>query len=132
MIEETAADPADVSKTLGLVLEQAKVTLRTLQQQANVPEDQMVTPFVVSPPTPPAAAMPSRTRSTIAVFVAGAGLAVLVTVLADALLTRLNAKRRKRLASAEVGAEPTPGDVPRDVHQPIPAASTTESALEAR
>ena len=76
--------------------------------------------------------MPSRTRSTIAIFVAGAGLSVLVTVLADVLLTRLNAKRRQRLASAEVGAEPKPVDAPRDVHQPIPAATATEGALDAR
>ena len=73
MIEATNADPAAVTKTLELVLQQAEITLRTLQQQAQVPDDQMVAPFVVSPPSAPAAGMPTRTRSTIAIFVAGAG-----------------------------------------------------------
>jgi hypothetical protein len=132
MIEATDADPAAVSKTLELVVAQAEVTLRTLQQQAQVPGDQMVAPFVVSPPSVPLAGMPSRTRSTIAIFVAGAGLAVLVTVLVDALLTRHKAKRRQRLALAEVDAEPIPVDPPTDVHQPTPAATATEGALEAR
>ena len=108
------------------------MTLRNLQQQADVPDDQMVTPFVVSPPSAPAAGMPSRTSSTIAIFVAGAGLAVLVTVVADALLTRHKAKRRQRLASTEVGEEPNPVDAPRDVHEPIPAATANEGSLEAR
>ena len=132
MIEVTDPDPAAVSKTVELVVAQAEVTLRTLQHQAKVPEDQMVAPFVVSPPSAPAAAMPSRTRSTIAIFVAGAGLAVLVTVLVDVLLSHYKARRRQRLESAEVRAEPEPVDAPRDVHQPIPAATATEGALDAR
>jgi hypothetical protein len=132
MIEATNADPALVSKTLNLVVAQAEVTLRTLQQQAHVPGDQMVAPFVVSPPSAPMAATPSRTRSTIAIFVAGAGLVVLVTVLIDAVLTRHKAKRRQRLASAELDAEPIPVDLTTDVHRPTPAGTATEGALEAR
>lgn len=88
MVEASSPDPATVPKTLELVTAQTEVTLRTLQQQANVPDDQMVSSFVVSPPGDPIGAMPTRTRSTMALFVAGAGLSVLVTVVADVLLSR--------------------------------------------
>jgi hypothetical protein len=96
MIEATEPDPAAASKTVELVVAQAAPTLRTLQQQASVPEDQMVTSFVVSPPSLPAAGTPSRTKSTIAVFVAGAGLAILVGVVADVVLMRWKPRRQKR------------------------------------
>jgi hypothetical protein len=132
VVEVTDPDPAAVSKTLELVVAQAEVSLRTLQHQAEVPDDQMMTPFVVSPPGTPSAGMPSRTRSTIAIFIAGAGLSVLATVLVDVLLSRYKARRRQRLGSAEVRAEPEPVDSPGDVGQPIPAANATEGALEAR
>jgi hypothetical protein len=94
MIEVTNADPAAVSKTLDLVVVQAEVILRELQEHAQVPADQMVTPFVVSPPSSPEPGMPSRTRSTAAIFLAGAGLTVLLTVVLDVALTRVAARRR--------------------------------------
>ncbi|WP_420749511.1 hypothetical protein [Rhodococcus sp. O3] len=106
-VEQTSSDPAEVTKTLELVAAQAEVTLRTLQQQARVPEDQMVTPFVVTPPGTPVAAMPTRTRSTIAILAAGTGLSILVTVLADVLLTRLRSGRR-------IQPRPPISDTPRD------------------
>jgi hypothetical protein len=133
MIEETAADPAAVAKTLELVVAQADVTLRNLQQQANVPADQMVTPFVVSPPTEPAVAMPSRTRSTIATFAAGAGLAVLITVLADVLLTRRKSRAHQRqLANTEVAAGPDPVHPQNDVHTAGNAAPSAEGVMDSR
>ena len=46
----------------------------------------MVAPFVVAPPSAPVPGMPSRTRSTVAIFIVGAGLSVLLTVVADILL----------------------------------------------
>ena len=52
-IDVTAGKPAAVTKTLEVVLAQTQVTLRSLQQQAQVPEDQMMTPFLVSPPECP-------------------------------------------------------------------------------
>jgi hypothetical protein len=130
MIEATNPDPAAVTRTLELVVAQAGVTLRDLQQQAQVPEDQMVTPFVVSPPSAPAAGMPTRTRSTIAIFVAGAALSVLLTVGVDALLTRLKARRRRRLASAEGAA--APDEAPVGVPQPNQAAIPVAGALDTR
>jgi hypothetical protein len=130
MIESTAADPAAVTRTLELVIAQADVTLRALQQQAQVPEDQMVMPFVVSPPSTPAAGMPARTRSTIAIFVAGAGLAVLVTVVMDALLVRRKARRVRGLA--EDAEEPKSAHLPTNSDEPNQATTAPEGALEAR
>lgn len=93
MIEATNADEQAVAITMQLVTAQAEETLRNLQQQAQVPEAQMVRPFVVSPPSAPAAGMPARTRSTIAIFVAGIGISVVVTVLLDVLLVRIGRRR---------------------------------------
>jgi hypothetical protein len=130
MIESTNADAAAVTRTLELVIAQSQETLRSLQEQAQVPRDQMVAPFVVSPPSVPAAGMPARTRSTIAIFVAGAALSVLLTVVADALLSRLKTRRRRRLASPEAAAEPV--ETPAVVPQPDQAANAVSGAVDAR
>lgn len=132
MVEVTDADPAAVTTTLDLVVAQADVTLRNLQQNARVPDDQMVEPFVVSPPGEPAVGTPSRTRSTIAIFFAGAGLAVLVTVIADLLLTRFGANRRHPAALGELAAEPTQASAPTGIQEPTPAATASQDALETR
>ncbi len=89
MIESSSGDPAEVTKTLELVLAQADGTLHDIQAQAQVPTNLMVSSFVVAPPSTPSAGMPSRTRSTVAIFIAGAGLTVLMTVLVDILLIRI-------------------------------------------
>jgi hypothetical protein len=132
MIESTAADPAATTRTLELVIAQADVTLRDLQQEARVPEDQMVTPFVVSPPSTPAAGMPARTRSTMAIFVAGAGLAVLLTVVVDVLLVRRRAKRVRGLPSAEDAEEPKSAHSPTNANEPNQPTTAPEGALEPR
>jgi hypothetical protein len=104
-IDVTNADANVASRTQELVIGQADGALETLQLQARVPEDQIVKTFVVSPPKAPTPGMPSRTRSTIAVFVAGLGLSVLLVVLADVLLGR----RRKRIG---VRRQAPPADGP--------------------
>jgi len=136
MLEETNADPAAVTRTLELVVAQATETVNDIQQQAHVPQDQMATPLVVTPPSAPSAGMPSRTRSTVAIFVAGAGLTVLVTILADVLLGRLSAAMHRRRSAADVSAEPAaaevtaePAETPTEVPQPI-NATPAEGALE--
>jgi hypothetical protein len=102
MIEATTPVAEDSTRTVELVAAQADSTLRTLQQQAGVPDDQMVKPFIVSRPTEPAGGMPSRTKATVATFGAGIGLSVLLTVLADVLLSRrrnrIDARRREEAA----------------------------------
>ena len=131
MIEETNADPAAVTRTLELVVAQTTETVQNLQQHAGVPQDQMATPLVVTPPSAPTAGMPSRTRSTVVIFVAGAGLTVLATVLADVLLGQLSAaRRRRRLAAAEVSAEPagTPTEVTRPTERSAAAEVSAEPA----
>jgi hypothetical protein len=142
MIEETAADPAAVTRTLELVIAQADVTLRALQQQAQVPETEMMTPFVVNSPSTPSAGMPSRTRSTVAIFVAGAGLVVLLTVIVDTLLIRLIRRKAKRVrgllvedvAEAEAVATEveTEDAVPANANEPNDVTTAPEGALEAR
>jgi hypothetical protein len=95
MIEATEPYSAAASKTAELVVAQADPILRSLQQQASVPDDQMVKALIVSPPSVPAAGTPSRTRSTIAIFVACAGLSILVGLVVDVLWMRWKTGRRK-------------------------------------
>jgi hypothetical protein len=132
MIEATAADQAAVTRTLELVIAQADVSLRTLQQQAQIPETEMVTPFVVSPPSTPTAGMPTRTRSTAAIFIAGAGLVVLLTLIVDILLLRRKAKRVRGLPSADDAEEPKSASSPIDANEPNQPITAPEGALEAR
>lgn len=89
MIEAYEANPTDVTTTLELVIAKADTSLHNLQQHARVPEDQMVVPFVVSPPGAPAAEMPSSpARLAITMFAGGLVAAVLAALLVDALLGR--------------------------------------------
>jgi len=125
LVEATEPDPLSASKTVELVIAQADPTLRTLQQQANVPVDQMVKPFIVSPPSVPVPGTPSRTRSTVAVFVACAGLAILVGLVADVLLTRWAERRRKRQQTAVKStegadtADGTSNSLPQEEHSAV-------------
>jgi hypothetical protein len=129
MIEATNADPGAVSTTLELVVAQADETLRNLQEQAHVPAGQMVSPFVVSPPRIPAAGMPSRTRSTIAIFVAGCGLSVLATVLADVLLVR---RRQRSKAAPLPTSAPSPDRMPTDALEPDGVVGVNQGVMDAR
>lgn len=113
MIEATENNPEDATKTVELVIAQADSTLTTLQQQARVPDDQMVTSFTVSPPSPPVAGMPSRTRSTISIFAAGAALSVLVGTVLDVLMTRRKARVKERGKADVEDAADTPPAPPR-------------------
>jgi hypothetical protein len=133
MIEATEPDPAAASKTVALVVAQTAPTLLKLQQQASVPDDQMATSFVVSPPSVPAAGMPSRTKSTIAVFVAGAGLAILIGVVVDVLLMRWKPRRQKRhqkRVQTSDGADT--GDGARNVDLQDEHAAADEVAMDSR
>jgi hypothetical protein len=132
MIEATEAQPEAVTRTLELVITQSEQTLRKLQQQARVPEDQMVAPFVVSPPSAPAAGMPSRTRSTVAIFAAGAGLVVVVTVVADVILTRLRRRIKERSQAKAAAVEPSPDRTPTEVPEPKGVVGVSEGAMDAR
>ncbi|MGW0042436.1 hypothetical protein [Rhodococcus sp. NPDC003348] len=108
MVEVTNPDPAAVTKTLELVAAQADVTLRTLQRNAGVPEDRMVAVYPVQAPSDPVPAMPSRIRSTVAILLAGMGLAVLAAVLVDLVMLRRREKTPpgSERASESNGADP--------------------------
>jgi hypothetical protein len=140
MVEVTDANPAAVTKTLELVLAEADPTLRTLQEQARVPADQMVTSFVITPPNPPAPGMPTRTRSTISIFLAGAGLSVLLTVIIDVLLIRRKSRPRKgqyREAELAPDRDATPqkqdiDDKPQDIHPQSGPAEAADDVIRTR
>lgn len=125
MIEATEADPISASKTVALVVDQAGPALQALQKQANVPDSQMVTPFIVSPPSPPAAGVPSRIRSTLAIAIGGAGLAIVAALIIDVLLLRWKSRRQKRNESST----PTGVDqgVPTEIAQTEPEATHPDS-----
>lgn len=106
MIDVATANPESATKTLELAAMELRASLENIQVQADVPPEMMATSFIVSPPSVPVPAMPSRTRSTMTVAVGGVGLTVLVTVLVDVALNR----RRKRIRST---AGPT-GEVAPD------------------
>lgn len=135
MIEQTAPNPAAATKTLQLVIGELTASLKNIQQNADVPPEMMVASFVVSPPSEPIAAVPSRTRATASIFVAGLGLSVVVTVLVDVLLGR---HRKKSVDAAprtrsESASAPGPRHAPReDAPDSDELADVDESAAEAR
>lgn len=133
MIEVTDADQAKVSTTLELVTNEANDTVREMQRRAAVPDSVMVTSFVVSPPSTPGAAMPSRTRSTLVIFGAGVGLSVLLTVAVDVFLTRRKSRALERkLARADETSGTGPTKVRDDVVAQSEHTPATEGAIEAK
>jgi hypothetical protein len=113
MIDVAAPTAQAATKTLELAGMELRSSLENIQSEAKVPRDMTVESFVVSPPSEPVAAVPSRTRSTMSVIVGGLGLAILVSVLADVLLGRRRKRRRK---------VPTP--------DPAPVASQEEESAQ--
>jgi hypothetical protein len=108
MIDATEQDPVSATKTVDLVLAQADPVLAAAQQQAGVPEEQWVKSLVVSPATPPVSGIPSRTRATIAILVAGVALALLAAVLVDVLVLRWKANRQRSRGRAAPAIEDLP------------------------
>jgi hypothetical protein len=96
MIDAGERTPESATKTVELVAAQVDAALRSVQQQAAVPDDQMVRAFPVSSPGEPVQAMPSRTQSAILIIAAGAGAAVLIGVVLDVLLMRWKVRRQNR------------------------------------
>jgi hypothetical protein len=99
LVEATEQDPTLALLTVQQVVTQANPLLQRLQQAANVPPDQMVTAFLVSPPSTPTAGMPSRIRYSVGVGLAGICVAVLAAVLADMLVKWWRARRRSKQVS---------------------------------
>jgi hypothetical protein len=132
MIEATESDPIAASKTVELAAAQTDPVLRTVQQQAGVPDDLMVKALPVSPPSPPAAGVPSRTRSTIAVLVAGAGAAILAGVLVDVLVMRWKARRRNRRQETVPATDPTNAIDPSMTANQTSKHAVDEVAIEGR
>jgi hypothetical protein len=130
-VEITSAKREAVSRTLELVIAEAQDTLKSLQEQARVPQDQMVGTLLVSPPSTPTPAVPSRMKSTLTIFIAGGGLAVLVTVLADVLLTNVKSRlQRRRQAQSEAAEEPDSAHLPTDAHPSVNSAPVAQGVME--
>ncbi|WP_280824739.1 hypothetical protein [Mycobacterium sp. OTB74] len=101
MIDDGEYEAAAATKTVLLAGAQADPVLHAIQQQAGVPEDQMVRAFMVSAPSAPIEAVPSRTRSTIVIIAAGAVAAILVGVILDVILMRRKARRQDRKSGVQ-------------------------------
>jgi hypothetical protein len=133
MLEITSANRDAVTRTLELATKQAELTLKSLQQEAGVSDDQMVQMFVVAPPTPPVGGMPSRMKSTLMILIAGTGLSIVFTVLFDIAWLRVKARRsEKRSVLAGETTSAASDDSLDDVRPPLNGAVVAESTVDAR
>jgi hypothetical protein len=96
MIEATGPDAETVSKTVQNATQLADPVLRNLQVTAGVPGDQLAKAFITSGASVPSAGTPSRTKSVIAIALAGIALSVLAGLLVDFLAARSAAARDNR------------------------------------
>jgi hypothetical protein len=100
MVESTQPDSQTARKTVELVAANANPVLRQIQEQAGVPDSLMVQTIVASPPGPPRAGTPSRTRSSFAMLAAGVGVTVLTASLVDTVILRRRVPRPPRATNA--------------------------------
>lgn len=127
LIEATEGDPISAKRTVELAVRQAEPILYNLQQQAGVPDPQMVRALVLSPPTAAAEGLPSRKRSTAGIIGAGLGSAILVAIVFDLLFTWRG--RKKSIISDENSLHVANAKA-QDSHSQ-PAESSTISANSA-
>jgi len=110
MIEATEPDPASATRTVELAAQQADPILIGIQQQAGVPQSQMVKAINASS-TKAVAGMPSRNKTVSLMLAFGVGLGVLVAVLLDLTINRsqkwLQARQREKfpVAASDDGAD---------------------------
>lgn len=111
-VDTTQPDPESATKTVSLVMAQIGSVLESIQRNAGVPDDMMVRPISATPPQTPTPGVPSRTRSTIAIMAGGVGIAVVIAVLFDVVLSRMAAARssRKRPSDNRPPSSPSHGD----------------------
>jgi len=108
MIEATEPAAASATKTVELAAAQADAILMQIQQQAGVPDSEMVRAIRASPPKA-TEGMPSRNRTALLMIAFGAGLAILAGVVVDALINKVRRWRREPRPSshaAPVSARP--------------------------
>ena len=124
LIETTQPNGDTTAKTIDSRLAQSDEVLKNVQRKAGVPESELVGALVLSRPGKPVGGMPSRVRSTASIFIGGLGVSILLSVVADVLLSRRRARRdglRRRgervaagdpeLHSAERIFDDSPGEV---------------------
>ena len=115
MVDVTASDPETAQKTIAAVLQQVPSVVRSIQLDAGVPESLLAKPITATQPGPPTAAVPSRSKAAIVLFLAGTGISVLIAVLADIAIMR----RRPQLPEA---VNETPSPLASSA-SPVPAAA---------
>lgn len=113
MIEATEADSASATRTVELASQQADSILANIQQQAGVPDSQMVRAIKASSPKT-VEGMPSRNKTAALMLMLGAGLAVVAAVAFDYLMIGLRRLRgQRRTPDSPVPVNP-------DVGPPMP------------
>lgn len=95
MVEATETDPTSAVKTVELAAAQADSVLTGVQQQAGVPDFQMVKAIQASRPQA-VMGTPSRNKSMLVTLAVGVGLAIMAGIGVDALINRLQKWRRER------------------------------------
>ena len=98
-IDTSTSDPDTASKTVSLVAAEADGVLKIVQQQAGVQGDLMVRAISASPPSRPVYGVPSRTRATVSIFLAGILISVVAAVAADSAMTRRAERKGRGLTS---------------------------------
>ncbi|MGC4961692.1 hypothetical protein [Gordonia sp. DT101] len=123
IIEISAAgeDADAVARSVALTVAASNEALRSLQEAAGVPPDQMAKTFVVAQPSQPVGAIPARTRELIATVVAGILIAALAAVIVNAIIEFIG-RRRSRRADRD---EPSSGEAPDE--QPSTPEHTVSS-----
>jgi hypothetical protein len=125
MIEATESDPASAVKTVELAAAQADSVLTGVQQQAGVPDFQMVKAIQASRPQA-VEGTPSRNKTLLVTLMIGIGLAILAGVGLDALVNRLQKWRRERRLTQSMSD--TSSDATAKHSQPNTEARQMDSA----
>lgn len=128
MIEATENDAISTQKTVELAAGQADSVLRTLQERAQVPNDQMATALMASPPSPPVSGIPSRTKSTLYIALFGAALSVFIAVITDALMMRRKSRRHSQRTNLPNDEEASDSDSGSHVN----ASTAPDLAMDSR
>ncbi len=112
MIEATEPDAASATKTVELAAAQADSILAGIQQQAGVPDSQLVRAVTASKPKA-VWGLPSRSKSSLVILMFGVGLAILGALASDVLINRLQRWWQRRNSGSTrsgtaAGAKPSP------------------------
>jgi hypothetical protein len=130
LVEVVASTPAAALSTLGLIVEQAPVTLRDLQRSIDVPERSLIGSTVINQDRKATVVRKSQLRAILVAGVAGAAGSIFFISLLDGFLVR----RRRRISGRAVHADDAQGQqvatdpVPLTRGRPRRGAGTADGA----